>query len=441
MTNAWAAHWRDLYASPVRKRILGEGAWIVAGQLLGAIGLLAGIRLLTEFVTPEVFGTVALLVGIVTLGSSIFCAPQLQAALRFYPDLERHKAAHRLRATIGRNLRWTTSLLVAAILLCGVPASRWSDISYWAFVALAALLAAEITRTFETNLLTAARRQKAFSLWGAMENWCRPLLAVIGVMLVGSTPAAVLGGYAVATAGLLMIIPLKIDLEGRAISAEGQIAAFDKELAYKIWHYAVPLMPLAVVGWISSLSDRYIIGSLVDMHAVGIYAAAYGLISRPFLMVHGMVSTTLRPVYFESVSNGNVGSAKRLFRVWLIVCLVFSTAGVMFVVVLDGWIAQLLLAEEFRASKPLMPWIALGFALQVLYFTFAQYFYASKETHLILVIQVIGGVAAIVVTFPLVFWLGTFGAALAVPVCFGIHLAVAIVLWNSSRARKFHKAR
>ncbi len=70
--------------------------------------MLLGIRLLTEFVSPEVFGTVSLLIGIATLGSTLFCNPLLQAAMRFYPELAREGQVPRLRA------RWAEASGVVA---------------------------------------------------------------------------------------------------------------------------------------------------------------------------------------------------------------------------------------------------------------------------------------------------------------------------------------
>jgi O-antigen/teichoic acid export membrane protein len=417
--NALGAWWRHLKAVPEKTSILREGAWIVLGQLLGAAGLLIGIRLLTEFVSPDVFGTVSLLIGIVTLGSNIFCAPQLQAALRFYPDLSREQSVHRLRATVRHALVWATALLVGVILSIGILASLMGFVPYWTFVALAALFVSEVVRTFETNLLTAARRQKPFALWQAAENWARPCLAVAVVLSLGATPYAVLSGYAAATAGLVALMPLWIHKEGYAA---GPLQPPDIHLARRIQRYAVPLMPLAIIGWIGSLSDRYIIGGLIDMHAVGLYAATYGLISRPFLMMFGVIATTLRPVYFNKISGGDHNGARSVFLYWVGVTLMFAAAGVALICLFKFWIAEVFLAEPFRSGVELMPWIALGYGVVIIFYTIEQFFYAYQETQLILLMQTVGAVTSLAVTFPMVYWLGVQGAAVAVPIYFSVSL-------------------
>ena len=55
-----------------------EVAWVVIGQVGVALAMLIGVRLLTEFLSPDVYGTLALLMGLMALGRGLFCQPVLQ---------------------------------------------------------------------------------------------------------------------------------------------------------------------------------------------------------------------------------------------------------------------------------------------------------------------------------------------------------------------------
>ena len=46
------------------RRILGETAWVFFGQGMSVLATLVGLRLITELVAPDVYGTVALALGI-----------------------------------------------------------------------------------------------------------------------------------------------------------------------------------------------------------------------------------------------------------------------------------------------------------------------------------------------------------------------------------------
>ncbi len=73
--------------SSFSRRLLKEVAWAGFGKIAAALGMLVGIRLLTEKVPKEVYGTVSLLIGLITLGNNLFAAPLLQAAQRFHSGL------------------------------------------------------------------------------------------------------------------------------------------------------------------------------------------------------------------------------------------------------------------------------------------------------------------------------------------------------------------
>ena len=60
-------------------------------------------------------------------------------------------------------------------------------------------------------------------------------------------------------------------------------------------------------------------------------------------------------------------------------------------------IVRLLLAEEYRESVALMPWIAAGYALFVVASTFEVRLYARKQTGRVLAAHVVTAVAAVAV--------------------------------------------
>ncbi len=423
--------------SPALKRVAGEGLWVAAGQLLSAAGLLVGGRILTAYVPPEVFGVISLLLGVVAFGNTTCCSPHLQATLRFYPDLAAEGRLAQLRAVVSRSLRRTAGSLAGVILLAGLVASRMMDLSYTAFVALAVLLLAEVFRTFETNLLSAARRQRGYAIWQAAESCLRPGLAVLAVLLFGATPQAVLCGYALATVALLVLFHWAGVREG---CAAGSDAGWEPQLGGAIHRFALPLIPLAVVSWISAVSDRYLVGGMVGLEAAGLYAAAYGLIGRPFLLLTSVIELILRPVYYEAVAAGDRRRETDTLKLWLWTTTGVSALGVGLIVLLKDVICSLLLAEPYRECAALMPWIAAGFACLVTAYVFEKTCYAHMRTVWVTIPQMAGAAACIVTEIPLIYYWGLWGAALAVPIYFGIQLVVSIVAyWIVSRSQSLSR--
>jgi O-antigen/teichoic acid export membrane protein len=198
--------------------------------------------------------------------------------------------------------------------------------------------------------------------------------------------------------------------------------------------FTMPLFPLAIVGWISSLGDRFIIGALLDYKAVGIYAAAYGLVFQPFLIVGGIIELTIRPIYYKAVSNHEYKREKKSFICWLILTAAISATGFGLVFASHQWIAELFLGSEFRQASVLMPWIAAGAGLLTIGYVFEKPFYAYMQTRNVLHIHVIGAIASILACLVLITAYGLKGAAAAVPLYFGLQCLVAAYL-NKKRIK------
>jgi O-antigen/teichoic acid export membrane protein len=404
-----------------------RGVWVALGQGVGALGLLVGTRLLTEYVPPASLGTVSLLVGVITLGGNIFCAPQVHAASRFFPEMQLQGEIPRLRRTIGWSLRRTTLLLCGLLLVGGFFWSRWEGLSYGVIVAGVGLLYAEIFRTLETSLLIADQRQKEYALWMAVETWARPALALLLVVWMGSYPEWVLAGYFGATLGGYVSFRSMGQPEAR--TANETNSAVDRALLREIRHYALPLVPLALVGWVNALSDRYVIAGFTGVAAAGIYATVYGLISRPFLMLHGILLAVLRPVYFQAVSDNDDGVAQQTIRLWIGATVLLASLGVLAIWALKDVLAWLLLAEAYRSASALMPILALGFALQILSQVLNSVSLAYKESRNVLISETSGAVSWLIIGIPAVMALGMSGAALATVL--GYFIQALVALWGA----------
>lgn len=417
-------NWRRVSAG--KRRLLGDAAWVALGQIASAGGTLLGMRLLTEFVPPEVFGTVSLLIGVATLGSTLLCNPQLQAALRFYPDLAQQNQVGILRDVVGQCLRRTCVVLVGLILIGGAIWSFATGLSYSVFVALAALLPIGVFSALETNLLGAARRQRTVAAWSVTDSCARPALGIFAVIAFGVTPTALLTGYAVAAAGILLVF--RAVSRGERAATVSQDRGARRALAEEIHCYAKPLIPLAIVGWVNALSDRYILGELAGLEQVGIYAAAYGLVSRPFLMAGGILLQTLRPVYYEAIAGGNLAVERRALRLWVSANVGLGIAGVLGIFYLKENIVELLLAPKYRAGAGIMPVLAVGFALMNLSHVFNTICLAHKKTKRVLWSESGAAAGMLVFGVPLIMTSEMRGAAVATTAAYAVQVVLAIYL-------------
>ena len=420
--------------SDFKKRLLKEGAWSTFGRVLGALGLLVGVRLLTEVVEKEVYGTVSLLVGVMTLGLNLLVTPYILAGQRLHSEAALSGDLPRLRQAIVGTLRWTITALAAATLLAGAVCSRLTEISYWAFAVLAAFLVVQAVRSLDLYLLIAARRQKENSIWQAAEAWAKPALAIVFVLVLGATPQSVLLGYGLAVGGVLLgFLLLGLPREGVA-DGQGPMAP-NAKLRADIRRYATPLIPLALVGWVNTLSDRYMIGGLLSLGDVGVYSATYGLIGMPFLIAGGAITQALFPPYFQAVSAGNTGRERNLLNAWLLTTVLVCAGGAAAVYFLRHIIAAILLAAEYRGGAALMSWIAAGIGLQAVAQVFENVLFAYKRTSWVLLQHSAGAAVCLLSVFVLIRKFGLIGAAAACPVYYLSMVIVGVVLARMAGGR------
>ncbi len=406
------------------RRILGETAWVFFGQGMSALATLVGLRLITEFVSPDVYGTVALALGVVALAHGLAAGPLMQAVLRYHPEVASRGGEHGLRRAALRSLRKPV-LTGAALLAAAAAALSVLEPGLRALALLSVLLfLAEVARSVEVTFLNAARRQRAMALLVVIDAWLRPIAAVVLIWAWGSHGAALLAGYLLG-AGIAL---LGFRLATRARQQSGLDAPPERppaDLPQRLREYALPLAALPLIGWVSGQADRYLVGSLAGVAAAGIYSALYGLASKPFLMLASGVELAVRQPFYARVSAGDRRGAVRLLALWLGGVLGVSLLVCGLIALFHEPIARALLAAEYRAHSALMGWIAFGYVLLAGAQVVERVCYACHDTRGVLGIQAIGAALSVAIGAPLVWAYGIEGAAWAVPVYFGVQLLIA----------------
>ena len=423
---------RQLLERSLLSRLSRDGATVAAGQFAAAIGTLVGIRLLTEIAAPSTFGMVSLALGIAALGLNTASTPFTQAALHLYPQLESDGRLIDLRNALAHTY-WRAGRVVGLVVAVGSAVLVTSDQVSWVLCALVTLLlAVDIMRSVSITFLNAARRHARFSAWLAAEATIRPIAGVWAVIQFGDSAETLLAAYLVSSVLLLWAF----SNSSRAhLGIPPSTLPSTEALQGRIWKYALPLIPLGAIGWINGLGDRYLIGGMLGVAEAGIYAAAYGLVSRPFLMLGQTVELTIRPIYQAQVAlEPSSDAAKRLLAAWVIVVMSVGSLGAATIAFWSDELSSLLLGREYRSGAALMPWIAFGYVLLVTSYAFERVCLAHGRSGWIPLIQGSAGAVGLVATVVGILGWGLKGAAVAVPVYFGAQLLLS--MFAAKRAYK-----
>lgn len=414
-----------------RRRLMGEGVWVALGQLASVTAGLIGMRLLTEFLAPEIYGQVALLLGWAMLVRMMGCSPLISSAFRFYPEFAQRNEVSHLRQLIG-GILWSAGVIsFGVIVVVGGIYAMAASRPWLPFVVLALMFSLEMLQMYEQNLLRAARRQRAHAIWNATVVWGKPLIAIAMIVLLGANASAVLFGYCLAIAVPFLVLrymtqvltPREQPEEEKPLPAE-EAARYKQEL----WTYVLPLLPLGLVGWVHSLSDRYVIGGALGTEQAGLYVAVYGLGQRPYMMVEGLLQGTLMPAYNQALAAHDQVQERRLFRMWLGALVAVVAVGTVCFFFLNEFVVWLLLARSYASGAPLLPWLACGFAMLSIAHVFEWRLYSLKHTKFVLLGQSIAALASLAVMIPMVMFFGLWGAAVACPIYYAIYLFAMFAL-------------
>jgi O-antigen/teichoic acid export membrane protein len=418
----------------LRSRLAGEGLWVLFGQFLSALGLIVGIRLQTEYIPPEVFGSAVLLVGLSALIVGIVCSPFAQGALRFLPKAVEVQQENRFRWMIWKLVSRHVLFGEAVVFVCGAVWVTAYKGEIVLVAALAGLLIVESARTLEMAFNNGLRRQRIYAQWAIAEAWGRPLLSVSFVLLYTPSTWAVLSGYlAASTLSFFLFGLMPLIRSSRARINEKALSAEDRET---VKSYSRPLMPLGLVGWINALSDRYIIAGIIGVHQTGVYSAIYGLISRPFLMIQSTLELTLRPIYFHAVSAGERLLSWKIYLRWLALNTIAGALLVVAFISAKELIVTYLLGEKYQQGVGLILYLSAGHLLLITAYNFNSYLYAHQNTKEIFLISALTAGLSVVMVAAFAFQWGVVGAAGACIGYFGTQAAIlGWFIWRKERKR------
>ena len=324
------------------------------------------MRLLTEYLPPETFGSYKLALAGVSLIAGIAVRPFIQYAMRAYHDAVVGGGPHRFLTRSARSFAAYVAALGLAVAAAGWVLTRGGGRLGPAVPALLGVVLVLKALVDRVRALSVTRgRQGAAESVGVGLAWLIPV-AVAGSVLVGESLSVVLAAHAGAL-GLLLLLALR-PARGRETGgdrgAPGAADAADATDAYgSAWTFAWPLMAAGCLSWLAHESDRFILGYYHGAGAVGLYAAAYGLASAPFTAAAGAAAQVMLPVAFAASARAGGDAVPAAPRSVFAGALLVGAGGVCVVWLAGDRIAGLLLAESYRAAAPdLMVWIALGYA-------------------------------------------------------------------------------
>ncbi len=255
----------------------------------------------------------------------------------------------------------------------------------------------------------------------------------------------ILGNFVNLSVALALVVGVGMDWRGRIIAtafAGGVVAAiclhglivrlgllrgiFDGAALKSLLHFGVPLIPHVAGGFVMTMGPRLYLNNMAAVADTGLFGVAYNLAS-PIALVVGAANQAYLPALFSKLAGVQTAARVRLARILVIGAITMPVLAVVYAMG-ARWILPWIVGPRFLGVADYMVWLALAFAMQGVYFVFANFVVFSRKTPLLSWRGDFAGGLAVLVGCPVLIHLnGPIGAAQATLLGFSVSCLGAFI--------------
>lgn len=411
-------------------RIGREFLWISAGQAAAVLGALVGVRILTELLTPEAYGQLALGMTAATLVNQIALGPLSSSAMRFYTPAREAGALRSFLAAVGRLVGKATLAIALVAMLLGVGLVFMGQ-SHWLLLCVLAVCFALLSgyNSVLSGIQNAARHRTIVALHQGMQSWGRALSAWVLVVWLGATSASAMLGYVLAMLGVLVSQAVFFR---RIAPFGGGPLPFEQAAVHKwqrqVFTYAWPFAAWGVFAWAQLVSDRWALQFFGSTYDVGLYAVLYQIGYYPISLAATLVVQLVAPVLFQRA--GDASSTERMARVYnLNWRLTWAALGLTLLAFLTAlaiydFVFRVFVASAYASVAYLLPWMILSGGLFATGQTAALTLLSSLESRMLMWPKVVTAVVGVGLHIAGAAFFGVVGVVAA-----GLVFAATYLIW------------
>ena len=327
---------------------------------------MALVRTLTQYLDPNEYGQLALVMTLVTLVGQVVMGGIGNGIGRYYSiavekeDLDNYWESSKELYKYAALIVTIFGILFISI-LWGVNESQWIGIA----TATVALSLLNGYSGILNSIQNAARQRAIVACHGGLESWMKIIIAVGIIMCFGKNSMSVIIGYII-SAGLVCTSQY-LFLE-KMLHPKKKIKKVTNLKKNKwildIWKFSWPFSAWGIFTWMQQASDKWALGIFGSTDQVGQYAVLFQLGYAPILMLTGLISSYIGPILYERSGDGtnqdrNQG-ASRITWILTKIGLYITIIGFIFLLFTHKLIFSYLVANQYRENSYLLPWFFIA---------------------------------------------------------------------------------
>ena len=387
------------------------------GNVLSKVVGFLMIPLYTRYLTPADYGLLELLTLTSSVLSMLIGLRLSSALVRFYSESADEAKRNTLVATIvGLMLLMSTGS--AALLSLGSPlvsqavlGDREHGIHFvFVFISLAFELLLSVGYTY-LRVVEKSGLYVAVSLAQLALGLSLNILFIAGMQwgVWGILTSMVLSNGLIAL--LLLIYTLRrVGLKIRLDDVP------------RLMRFTLPLIPAGLLIFVLNMGDRFLLGRLTSLDAVGLYSLGYkfGMILSVFVGEPFILAWTVRRVdIYKNRSDRDLIFAR--VPTYFVAALSFAGLGIS---MFAPEMLRLVATPEFWPAASVVPWVVIGYAFYILYFVADFGFFIHSKTLWYPVISGSSAAVNVLLNLILIPRFGVLGAAITTAISFFVCLAI-----------------
>jgi len=195
-------------------------------------------------------------------------------------------------------------------------------------------------------------------------------------------------------------------------------------------NYCIPLIPYMLSLTLLSQFDRVMIDHFMGKEAAGLYSVGYNL-GMLLVMVSGALLAALNPRFFNDMDNNNHDAVRQDAFAVFVVCALCAFALALF----GPFLAALVIPASYADGFALIPLVALGGLVSVVFQVRGRVIGYAKQTYLLSMVAVAATILKIGLNLLLIPMYGAWGGVVTTLLAYTF-MAVAVVILINQRAER-----
>ncbi len=389
------------------------------GGLVSRILAVLLLPLYTRYLTPSDYGKVEILIAGTAVLAILLQFGISNAFFRFYFDSP--EPARRI--TVLRTSFWFTMTMATAGLVVGVILAP--QISH---VLLNSAGDANLVRAAFVGLWAQLNYLQLTALFRVEERSVAFVCASLAniVITVGATLILVVsldkGPMGVIVGNFIGTLTVYLALLGYRREQLG--LEFDRPLFRAMNRFGMPLVPSALLLWVTNFADRFILVKLVNTFEVGLYSVGVRIASAMILLLTAF--RTAWPAFAYSIESEE--EAKSAYGFVLTYLVLISTWVATALTLLSPWLVHWLAAPQYASASRVVGPLAFSTVAFAGYIVIAIGVGRARRTQFNWIVTGLAAVVNVGLCFALIPSRGMMGAAIATVAAYAV-MFVAMTWW------------